>query len=180
MQSETFVVERCLDDPSLLAATVDRLHWQGYGIVAVTPRQLAADGRVESYAVIAQRRAEGFLPSERMFLDLQQMVAVPMHVIDQQLPLLSGSAVKLWLFLARHVGVSDGMDAQLSQSQLLQGVRGSDGCFLNRGAGIRDRKTLRTALAQLEESGLVSRTRRRGSNDAHLATQYTIQGKGRY
>src|SRR5215217_7892982 len=79
----------------------------------------------------------------------------PNVIVDELLPELTGSELKVLLYIVRRTFGFQRDSDNISLSQMLNGIRKNSGDVLDRGVGIKDKKTLLAALRSLSEKGLI-------------------------
>jgi len=98
---------------------------------------------------------------------------VPDELFDQQLPDLSGSELKLLLYIIRRTfGFKKDSD-NISLNQLLHGITTKEGTVLDRGTGLT-KKTLLEAIKSLVEKNLILTERRRSQEKGDEPTTYQL------
>ena len=98
----------------------------------------------------------------------------PNRLVDELLPELAGSELKVLLYIIRRTfGFSKDRD-DISLSQMLYGITTNDGKVLDRGVGIRDKKTLLSALNSLEAKKLIITERRSSPEKGNQPTSYCL------
>jgi DNA-binding transcriptional ArsR family regulator len=98
---------------------------------------------------------------------------VPDELFDEQLAELSGSELKVLLYVCRRTfGFKRDAD-NISLSQMLTGLRTRDGRVLDRGTGL-SKKTLLGAIKSLEEKNIIITTRRRSVEKGDEPTAYRL------
>lgn len=99
---------------------------------------------------------------------------VPDEVFDELLPVLSGSELKVLLYIIRRTfGFKKDMD-NISLAQMLHGITTRDGKVLDRGAGIKDKKTLLTAINNLEAKKIIFTKRQKSAEKGDEPTTYSL------
>ena len=83
--------------------------------------------------------------------------SVPDEFFDEVAPRLSGSEVKVALYIIRRTYGFKKSDDDISLSQMQNGITRRDGTRLDIGAGV-SKPSLLTALKSLEEKGIIQRT----------------------
>ena len=110
-----------------------------------------------------------------------RFTTVPDLFLDHQMQHLSGSAVKVMLYVFRRTyGWKKDEDA-ISYQQFLKGIWNRDGEQVDEGAGVSER-SLSSALEELEQQGLIFRHRLFGADGSKLTTVYelNIDGQPRF
>ncbi|HEX2910493.1 MAG TPA: replication protein [Chloroflexia bacterium] len=103
--------------------------------------------------------------------------AIPDLFLDQQMQDLSGTELKVMLYIFRHTyGFQKHCDA-ISYSQFVEGITTRDGRRLDRGAGVCERSVVR-ALDVLVERGLIFRHYRLAADGGYRATVYELNIDG--
>ncbi|HEX2909395.1 MAG TPA: replication protein [Chloroflexia bacterium] len=103
--------------------------------------------------------------------------AIPDLFLDQQMQDLSGTELKVMLYIFRHTyGFQKHCDA-ISYSQFVEGITTRDGRRLDRGAGVCERSVVR-ALDVLVERGLIFRHYRLAADGGFRATIYELNIDG--
>src|SRR5918999_1931524 len=98
---------------------------------------------------------------------------VPDELFDEQLPDLSGSELKVLLYIIRRTfGFKKDSD-NISLNQLLHGITTKEGIVLDRGTGLR-KKTLLEAIKNLVEKNLILTERRRSKEKGDEPTTYRL------
>ncbi len=98
----------------------------------------------------------------------------PNEVVDELLPELSGSELKVLLYIVRRTFGFQKESDNISLSQMLYGIVKHDGTQLDRGVGIKDKKTLLAALRSLEEKGFIYTERRQSLERGNEPTSYQL------
>jgi hypothetical protein len=98
----------------------------------------------------------------------------PNVIVDELLPELSGSELKVLLYIVRRTFGFQRDSDNISLSQMLNGIRKSSGDVLDRGVGIKDKKTLLAALRTLSDKGLILTTRRSSVEKGNEPTAYQL------
>jgi phage replication O-like protein O len=98
---------------------------------------------------------------------------VPDELFDEQLPDLSGSVLKVLLYIIRRTfGFKKDSD-NISLNQLLNGITTKEGIVLDRGTGLT-KKTLLEAIKSLVEKNLILTERRRSKEKGDEPTTYRL------
>jgi len=98
---------------------------------------------------------------------------VPDELFDEQLPDLSGSELKVLLYIIRRTfGFKKDSD-NISLNQLLNGITTKEGIVLDRGTGLT-KKTLLEAIKSLVEKNLILTERRRSKEKGDEPTTYRL------
>ena len=98
---------------------------------------------------------------------------VPDELFDEQLPDLSGSELKVLLYIIRRTfGFKKDSD-NISLNQLLNGITTKEGTVLDRGTGLT-KKTLLEAIKSLVEKNLILTERRRSKEKGDEPTTYRL------
>jgi phage replication O-like protein O len=98
---------------------------------------------------------------------------VPDELFDEQLPDLSGSELKVLLYIIRRTfGFKKDSD-NISLNQLLHGITTKEGVVLDRGTGLT-KKTLLEAIKSLVEKNLILTERRRSKEKGDEPTTYRL------
>jgi phage replication O-like protein O len=98
---------------------------------------------------------------------------VPDELFDEQLPDLSGSELKVLLYIIRRTfGFKKDSD-NISLNQLLHGITTKEGEVLDRGTGLT-KKTLLEAIKSLVEKNLIITERRRSKEKGDEPTTYRL------
>jgi phage replication O-like protein O len=98
---------------------------------------------------------------------------VPDELFDEQLPDLSGSELKVLLYIIRRTfGFKKDSD-NISLNQLLHGITTKEGIVLDRGTGLT-KKTLLEAIKSLVEKNLILTERRRSKEKGDEPTTYRL------
>jgi hypothetical protein len=100
--------------------------------------------------------------------------SVPDELFDELLPELSGSELKVLLYIIRRTFGFKRDDDNISLSQMLNGIVTTDGRVLDRGAGIRDKKTLLAAIKSLDERKIILTNRRQSAERGNEPTTYSL------
>ena len=98
----------------------------------------------------------------------------PNAVVDELLPELTGSELKVLLYIVRRTFGFQKDSDNISLSQMLNGITTREGQVLDRGAGIKDKKTVLAAIRSLEERGIISTERRRSIEKGDEPTTYRL------
>jgi hypothetical protein len=99
---------------------------------------------------------------------------VPDELFDELLPVLTGSELKVLLYIIRRTfGFKKDADA-ISLSQMLHGIVTRDGRVLDHGVGIRDKKTLLAAIKSLEAQAIILTERHRSAERGDEPTTYRL------
>src|SRR5215212_380144 len=98
----------------------------------------------------------------------------PNVIVDELLPELSGSELKVLLYIVRRTFGFQRDSDNISLSQMLNGIRKNSGELLDRGVGIKDKKTLLAALRTLSDKGLILTTRRSSVEKGNEPTAYQL------
>ncbi len=102
---------------------------------------------------------------------------VPDEVFDILMPHLREAELKALLYIVRRTfGFKKDSDP-ISFNQFLRGIRKSDGTYLDRGCGIRDRTTLSKALKRLEKMGVIVTHKVTDEKGAKQTTVYSLRFK---
>src|SRR6478609_2310543 len=99
---------------------------------------------------------------------------VPDEVFDELLVELSGSELKVLLYIVRRTFGFKRASDTISLSQMLHGITTSDGRIPDRGAGIKDKKTLLDAINKLERKGIILTQRQQSSARGNEPTLYRL------
>src|SRR5260221_8366694 len=102
---------------------------------------------------------------------------VPDVLFDELLPFLTEAELKVLLYIIRRTWGFKKVTDAISLNQFQKGITTRDDKVLDRGCGIKDRKTIVRALASLEKKGCICGTK---SNDPHgdkATTLYHIHFK---
>jgi len=99
---------------------------------------------------------------------------VPDEVFDVLLPDLSGSELKVLLYIIRRTFGFKRSSDTISISQMLGGIVKRDGSVLDRGVGLT-KKTLLAAINSLEEQNIIRTERRQGAHGGNAPTCYSLQ-----
>lgn len=110
---------------------------------------------------------DGFQDPRRHFTQ------VPDYLLDFLLPDLSGSELKILLYLIRHAFGYGRDSAAISWSRFLEGTVTQDGRRLDWGAGVR-RDSLKQAIPTLVEKGLIEKERQSSEHRGHEASLYIL------
>src|SRR5687768_1809498 len=98
---------------------------------------------------------------------------VPDELFDEQLPDLSGSELKVLLYIIRRTfGFKKDSD-NISLNQLLHGITTKEGVVLDRGTGLT-KKTLLESIKSLVEKNLLLTERRRSKEKGDEPTSYRL------
>ncbi len=98
---------------------------------------------------------------------------VPDELFDEQLPDLSGSELKVLLYIIRRTfGFKKDSD-NISLNQLLNGITTKEGIVLDRGTGLT-KKTLLEAIKSLVEKNLILTERRRSKEKGDEPSTYRL------
>ena len=98
---------------------------------------------------------------------------VPDELFDEQLPDLSGSELKVLLYIIRRTfGFKKDSD-NISLNQLLNGITTKERIVLDRGTGLT-KKTLLEAIKNLVEKNLILTERRRSKEKGDEPTTYRL------
>ena len=100
--------------------------------------------------------------------------SVPDELFDELLPELSGSELKVLLYIIRRTFGFKRDDDNISLSQMLNGIVTSDGRVLDRGAGIKDKKTLLAAIKSLDERKIIITKRQQSAERGNEPTTYSL------
>lgn len=99
---------------------------------------------------------------------------VPDILFDELLSILTGSELKVLLYIIRRTaGFKKSADA-ISLSQFEEGIVTRDGKILDHGCGISDRKAIRRALEGLEKKHCIERVRGKTASGDSATTLYKI------
>jgi len=98
----------------------------------------------------------------------------PNVIVDELLPELSGSELKVLLYIVRRTFGFQRDSDNISLSQMLNGIRKSSGELLDCGVGIKDKKTLLAALRTLSDKALILTTRRSSVEKGNEPTAYQL------
>jgi hypothetical protein len=110
---------------------------------------------------------EGFVPANT--------TPVPDVLFDRLLGQLTGAELKVLLYIIRRTwGFKKDTDA-ISLTQFQCGITTKDGRQLDEGCGIKDRKTITTALNSLEKDGFIIRERTTNEGGDSGVTVYRIR-----
>jgi len=99
---------------------------------------------------------------------------VPDELFDDLLAVLSGSELKVLLYIVRRTFGFKRASDTISLSQMLHGIATSDGRILDRGAGIKDKKTLLDAINKLERKGIILTQRQQSTARGNEPTLYRL------
>jgi hypothetical protein len=103
---------------------------------------------------------------------------VPDVLFDELLSELSGSELKVLLYIIRRTaGFKKTTDA-ISLTQFEKGITTREGKQLDRGCGIKRRQTIIDALASLEEKGYIVSSKAKTSEGDDATTVYQVRFKG--
>ena len=98
---------------------------------------------------------------------------VPDELFDVLLPELSGSQLKVLLYVIRRTfGFKKRVD-RISKSQLESGIHRQNGDVLDRGTGL-SRRAIRSAISSLVAMGILTKTTRFSSKSGHQTTEYGL------
>lgn len=100
--------------------------------------------------------------------------SVPDELFDELLPELSGSELKVLLYIIRRTFGFKRDDDNISLSQMLNGITTSDGRVLDRGAGIKDKKTLLAAIKSLDKRKIILTKRQQSAERGNEPTTYSL------
>jgi hypothetical protein len=100
--------------------------------------------------------------------------SVPDELFDELLPELSGSELKVLLYIIRRTFGFKRDDDNISLSQMLGGIVTHDGRVLDRGAGIKDKKTLLAAIKSLNERKIIVTERKQSAARGNEPTTYSL------
>ena len=100
--------------------------------------------------------------------------SVPDELFDELLPELSGSELKVLLYIIRRTFGFKRDDDNISLSQMLGGIVTHDGRVLDRGAGIKDKKTLLAAIKSLNERKIIITKRQQSVARGNEPTTYSL------
>ena len=99
---------------------------------------------------------------------------VPDELFDDLLAVLSGSELKVLLYISRRTfGFKRDAD-NISLSQMLNGIVTNNGRVLDHGAGIKDKKTLLAAINKLEERKIILTKRQQSAARGNEPTTYSL------
>ena len=98
---------------------------------------------------------------------------VPDEFFDQVAPRLSGSEVKLALYMIRRTYGFKKESDNIALSQMLKGIVRRDGSRLDLGAGL-SKATLLQTIKRLEEKNIIHRTHQWDIKGGNLATNYRL------
>ena len=99
---------------------------------------------------------------------------VPDELFDRLLAVLSGAELKVLLYIIRRTfGFKKSYDS-IALSQMLNGITTRDGQVLDRGCGVKDKKTILQALRTLEERKMIVRGRQSDEKNGDLPTIYGL------
>jgi hypothetical protein len=98
---------------------------------------------------------------------------VPDELFDEQLPGLSGSELKVLLYIIRRTFGFKKSSDNISLNQLLHGITTKEGEVLDRGTGLT-KKTLLEAIKSLVEKHLIITERRRSKEKGDEPTTYRL------
>jgi len=102
---------------------------------------------------------------------------VPDQLFDEQLVDLSGAELKVLLYIMRHTFGWKKDSDNISLSQMLHGITRRDGTIVDHGTGV-SKRTLLTALNDLEAGGYIVTTRRQSAERGYEPTNYRLNVKG--
>ena len=103
---------------------------------------------------------------------LTDYTMIPNYIIDRKLPFLSGTELKVLLYILRRtLGFRKSGDL-ISLSQFQNGIVKRDGTALDHGTGVRSRKAILDAAKGLEACGLIYILPRRGPKGENRETLY--------
>lgn len=120
----------------------------------------------------AERNAEW-----RGYFDLLTWTHVPDLLITFWLPQLSGSELKVTLYVVRHTYGYHREIASISFERFLNGTFRRDGTRLDWGAGVK-RTQIKEALPALVECGILVRERRQDQQGGDTASAYAVNLRG--
>src|SRR5215213_7769335 len=99
---------------------------------------------------------------------------VPDELFDELMVELSGAELKVLLYIIRRTfGFKRDADT-ISLSQMLGGIVTHDGRVLDRGAGIKDKKTLLAAIKSLDERKIILTQRQQSAARGNEPTTYSL------
>ena len=98
---------------------------------------------------------------------------VPDELFDEQLPDLSGSELKVLLYIIRRTFGFKKHSDNISLNQLLNGITTKEGIVLDRGTGLT-KKMLLEAIKSLVEKNLILTERRRSKEKGDEPTTYRL------
>lgn len=177
-----FLVTGCAQQPERLIDALDELRKQTgqWRSVQTTPYVFDAQNRVEAYLLIVPPRSdkeevafEFKMPETSM--ELATSVHIPTALFDI-IPKLSGSQTKILCYLMRHCALAKGKSVRISIAEFLSGKRDTDGCRLDRGAGV-SRPTLCRDLRTLIGHDLITRKQLTGINGNDVSSEYRLSGE---
>src|SRR5881394_3620205 len=103
---------------------------------------------------------------------------VPDVLFDVLLAELTGTEIKILLYIIRRTwGFKKDADA-ISLNQFQKGITTKDGKVLDRGSGVSDRKTVLTTLSSLETKGCIQIVRNKTASGDNATSIYRINFKG--
>ncbi len=117
-------------------------------------------------------RSDSPEPAHRLYIP--NSFQCPNVIVDEFLPELTGSELKVLLYIVRRTFGFQRDSDNISLSQMLNGIRKSNGDVLDRGVGIKDKKTLLAALRGLSDKGLIVTTRRSSVEKGNEPTAYQL------
>lgn len=99
---------------------------------------------------------------------------VPDELFDELLAILTGAELKVLLYIIRRTFGFKKSSDNISLSQMLQGITTRDGHILDRGVGIRDKKTLLSAIKTLAKKNIIITERRSSLEKGNEPTTYKL------
>lgn len=99
---------------------------------------------------------------------------IPDQLLSSQLPNLSGSELKVLLFVARWTSQAEDQASQISLKEMTQGMTKNNGDVLSKGTGIRDKKNTFRILSQLEKKNMIHRKQVSHISGGTMPSQYSL------
>lgn len=106
--------------------------------------------------------------------NLKRYTVVPDYFLDTYMADLSGTEVRVMLYIYRRTLGFQKVGDPISYNQFLNGIVTRDGRRLDDGCGVRSRSTLNAALKRLEEKKLIKAYRREHANGDNDVTFYRM------
>jgi len=112
-------------------------------------------------------------PDKPFVFDLPQYTQIPNVVIDEIMAKVSGSEMKVLIYIVRRTLGFHRTEARITIAQICDGYRTSDGTRRDGGTGL-SRRAVFACLNTLEEAGYIVRRMHEGKNGITMPSTYTI------
>ena len=109
-----------------------------------------------------------------MFGFLNSFFQIPDQLLSSELPNLSGSELKVLLFVARWTSQTENQVSQISLKEMTQGMTKNNGDVLSKGTGIGDKKNTFRILSQLEKKNMIHRKQVSHISGGTMPSKYSL------